>query len=485
MRLLDRYLFKELLTPLGVCLGGFLIFWIAFDLFGEISNLQQSHASFPEIVRLYWIRLPQLLLTILPVGLLLALLYALTNHTRHHELTAMRAAGVSLWRICLPYYVTGLLLSGLLYWLNEVVAPNAREQEDDLRASWTDPAAAADARIRHRGVSFQNLADKRSWLLGGFDLSSGEASNVRVSLWLPSDTRIEIANSGGKWNGTQWVLTNAFAVTVHRTASDPNPAFRSNLWLLDARLNLAPAALAALPGGGTLQISNVLCRTNLSVPATNGGIAWSISFLDPVNGEIGPLSAELPLGSRARRALFASKGTWTNGHWLFEVGREYFYRSLSDPNPIEIPFQSLVVPELTESPDLIRSELRVSSVLNQTKLLKKAELSSGEIRSYRRLHPQLSRRNQVLLETQLQARISAPWTCLVVTLIAVPFGTPSGRRNIFYGVAGSIALAFGYFILQRVGFALGQRGDLPAWLSAWLPNLFFACVGIALTFRVR
>ena len=35
---------------------------------------------------------PELLLTVLPVGLLLALLYALTNHARHHELTAMRAA---------------------------------------------------------------------------------------------------------------------------------------------------------------------------------------------------------------------------------------------------------------------------------------------------------------------------------------------------------------------------------------------------------
>ena len=32
MRLLDRYLLRELLVPLGYCLGGFLIFWISFDL---------------------------------------------------------------------------------------------------------------------------------------------------------------------------------------------------------------------------------------------------------------------------------------------------------------------------------------------------------------------------------------------------------------------------------------------------------------------
>ena len=35
MRLLDRYLFRELLTPLAYCLGGFLIFWMSYDLFSD------------------------------------------------------------------------------------------------------------------------------------------------------------------------------------------------------------------------------------------------------------------------------------------------------------------------------------------------------------------------------------------------------------------------------------------------------------------
>ena len=41
MRLLDRYLFRELLTPLAYCLGGFLVFWISFDLFTELEELQE------------------------------------------------------------------------------------------------------------------------------------------------------------------------------------------------------------------------------------------------------------------------------------------------------------------------------------------------------------------------------------------------------------------------------------------------------------
>ena len=55
------------------------------------------------------IRTPELLVLVLPVAFLLALLYALTNHARHHELTAIRAAGVSLWRLALPVRPGGIV----------------------------------------------------------------------------------------------------------------------------------------------------------------------------------------------------------------------------------------------------------------------------------------------------------------------------------------------------------------------------------------
>ena len=200
MRLLDRYLLRELILPLGICLGGFLLFWVAFDLFSELSNFQQQRAGFFQIAQIYWVRLPQLLLTILPVGLLLALLYALTQHSRHQELTAMRAAGVGIWRICLPYYLVGLMFSGLLLLINEVIAPDAREREEALRASWTDPDQANSGRAWRWNVSFFNHADLRSWSLGGLNLETGELRQPRVALFLSADAHQELlAERGIYW----------------------------------------------------------------------------------------------------------------------------------------------------------------------------------------------------------------------------------------------------------------------------------------------
>src|ERR1035441_3747532 len=71
MRLLDRYLFRELLTPMAYCLGGFLIFWISYDLFTELDDLQRQKLHLLDVVGYSIAKTPEFLVTILPVALLL------------------------------------------------------------------------------------------------------------------------------------------------------------------------------------------------------------------------------------------------------------------------------------------------------------------------------------------------------------------------------------------------------------------------------
>jgi lipopolysaccharide export system permease protein len=90
-----------------------------------------------------------------------------------------------------------------------------------------------------------------------------------------------------------------------------------------------------------------------------------------------------------------------------------------------------------------------------------------------------------MLDTKLHGRLAAPWTCLVVVLIALPFGAMPGRRNVFVGVASSIVICFAYFVLMQLGVAFGAGAYLPPWVAAWAPNVLFAVTGIVLTFRIR
>src|SRR3954462_9264454 len=111
MRLLDRYLLRELLMPLVYCLSFFLIAFIAFDLFGNLADFQKAKLSAGEVCEYYLYRIPEFLVTsyVMPMSLLLALLYALTTHRRHKNPPGMRAAAIPLWRIAMPYFAVGFI----------------------------------------------------------------------------------------------------------------------------------------------------------------------------------------------------------------------------------------------------------------------------------------------------------------------------------------------------------------------------------------
>jgi lipopolysaccharide export system permease protein len=374
MRLLDRYLLRELLMPFAYCLGGFLLVWISSDLFDKIGDFQEARLTALDIAEYYVVKSPELLAIVLPVALLLGLLYALTQHARHNEITAMRAAGVSLWRLATPYLVVGFLASAALFYVNEVFAPDAEDRAQLIKARRVESGQAKFNRHIVKNLVFYNARDQRNWNIKEFNSETLEMTSP-VVIWEQPD----------------------------------------------------------------------------------GMDVW----------------------------FYASRAIYTNGGWTFF--NAYEYRGDLGTNTAPVPtIQEAVLPrpDFTETPEEIRSEVAISSRLS-LKNRHRAELSLAELRSYLALHPILSPADASWLYTKMHSRIAGPWKCLVVVLIALPFGAVSGRRNIFAGVAGSIIICFAYFAVMEISLAAGASGYVPAWLAGWFPNIAFGMIGIWLTGRVR
>ena len=183
--------------------------------------------------------------------------------------------------------------------------------------------------------------------------------------------------------------------------------------------------------------------------------------------------------------LFARRAIRTNGVWTFFNVREFTvnWQTNSMPAPA-LQTNVLAMPQFRETPEEIQSEINISKGMS-LRARNKADIPITQILDYLHLHPHPPEAIRSWLKTKLHGRYAAPWTCLVVVLIAIPFGAPSGRRNIFVGVASSIFICFVFFVLQQLGLALGTGGYLPPWLAAWFPNLSFGIAGIWMTARVR
>ncbi|HEV2453170.1 MAG TPA: LptF/LptG family permease [Verrucomicrobiae bacterium] len=367
MRLLDRYLLRELLMPLAFCLIGIQSFIIFVTVFTDAGKIEEARLNFGQMIGYAAAASMGYLAIVIPVALLLALLMTLTHHARHNELTAMRAAGMSLWRICIPYFLVGLLATGLLFVLNESVVPRCTDWADRTLSHHSGNTTRESA----QNVGFTNDRARRKWVLPG---------NYRLG-----------------------------------SAELPHP------W-----------------------------------------VQW-----------------DLPDGSA--RILSAGRAVRTNDVWVFYDVQEFSKQDmLSMPVPT-LETNTLAMPEFNETPREIAREIEINGYFAE----RNPNIPLKDILGYLRWHPNLSPADRGRLETELHERIAMPVTCLVVALIAIPFGAAPGRRNLFVGVAGSIFICFIYFVLQRVGLAFGASGAWPAWLAAWLPNIFFGASGVFLMTRIR
>ncbi len=223
---------------------------------------------------------------------------------------------------------------------------------------------------------------------------------------------------------------------------------------------------------------------NFGFTNARGHRAWFIGEYRLATAEMFKPQVNWYAADGSIQLLRADRAVRTNGVWTFYNAAEYSQADAGAPLVPSLLTNVLAMPEFDETPNQIRSEIMISSY-QSLKKNRSSDIPLTDIFAYLRLHPNLPAADSGWLFTKFHGRLAAPWTCLVVVLIAIPFGAATGRRNLFVGVAGSIFICFGYFVIQQIGLALGSGGYLPAWLAAWLPNLIFGALGLALMMRVR
>lgn len=225
MRLLDRYLLRELLIPLGYCLSGILIFWISADIVSEMDEFQENGLDTIQVVEYYLLKFPELLAIVLPIALLLALLYAVTNHARNQELTAIRGAGISLWRLSLPYFSVGLAFSLLLFGINEFWLPGSAELAEQLLEGGGSKAGNDGGRkgIYYENVNFRNRRDDRFWNIEAYDPIRHELIKPDIEWRLPDGSERHWFAERGVWTNGAWKL---FDVEGFYYPSDPEALLR-------------------------------------------------------------------------------------------------------------------------------------------------------------------------------------------------------------------------------------------------------------------
>ena len=133
MKIVDRYLIKEYLRNLLFITLSFISLFLIIDFFEKFRMFLSNHATFPQMGSYFFFRIPMIVSQILPAAILLASLMTCGYLSRHSEITAMKANGISLYRIALPILTIAVLISLLIFFLNEWVTPYTNERAENIR----------------------------------------------------------------------------------------------------------------------------------------------------------------------------------------------------------------------------------------------------------------------------------------------------------------------------------------------------------------
>lgn len=141
-RPLDRYVFGEFWRIfLGTALG-FPILVVIIDLTDHLSKYLDRQIPRGDIALSYIYFLPESAFQVVPAAVLFATVFAIGAFTRHAEITAAKASGISFYRLIVPILVGATIATGLDWCLGEVMPVTTRMRNELLRDERTTEGVA-------------------------------------------------------------------------------------------------------------------------------------------------------------------------------------------------------------------------------------------------------------------------------------------------------------------------------------------------------
>ncbi|MFH1389433.1 MAG: LptF/LptG family permease [Candidatus Margulisiibacteriota bacterium] len=125
MKILDRYVIREMLGPFFIGVVGFILVMTVDLLFTMADLIINKGVPFLAVLKLLAYKLPSILVLTFPVSTLFGTTMAVGRFCKDNEMAAFRTSGVSLFRLARPILLVGFLVSLLAFFTNEKIVPHA------------------------------------------------------------------------------------------------------------------------------------------------------------------------------------------------------------------------------------------------------------------------------------------------------------------------------------------------------------------------
>lgn len=445
-RHLSFYIFRAHIGPFIFSLCTLMFLFLLQFVMKFIDQLVGKGLSAWTILELITLNLAWMLVLAVPMSVLVAVLMAFGDMSSKNEITAMKATGVSIYRMLAPILLGGVLLAIVLVWFNNDVLPEANHKAKTLTMD-----------IRRKRPTLSIVAGLFSQEIQGYSMlvhktfeNSNELEGITLYDYTNPNVNIVITAERG---------TISFSHDVRKLIMDLHDGEIHELDLVNMK-----------------EYKRIRFRDHRIVTAVEG-----FDFERTSEGSV--IRGDRELSARDMRYIVDSmrhaQAAIDTG--LQNLVREDFERLLrgrqaargvpeeaqrgiafgmmqARRGPI-YPLQGFEPPE---------SHARIINASVQNELLRMGMIDK-QIDQY---------------SVEIYKKYSIPIACIVFVLVGVPLGIMSKRGG--FGIAAT--LSFGFFLLYWAfligGEKLADRGLLSPFWGMWSANMLLGVLGVYLTIRI-
>ena len=202
MNILDRYVLREYLKAFFVGLLFFIALIIIVRLLDKDVKKFDDDVAYMTAVKIVLFQAPRRIMEVVPVAAFVAVFFVLGKMVQNSEFTAMKAGGLSVYRLLIPILIVTLVICGLFaLFYNRVAAPAFHEAH--LLQNQVKPR-------RGRNIVFKGK-NNRIFYSQRIALDDRKIQHLTIYEYKPEGEldRVIFAKSG-VWTATEWQLSDGY-----------------------------------------------------------------------------------------------------------------------------------------------------------------------------------------------------------------------------------------------------------------------------------
>ena len=209
MKILERYLAKQLIAPIIFCSLTLIFLVFMADLFDYLDEMVRYKTPIVQILQYYLALMPQTFVSTIPWASLLATMYVLSSFNYHNEITAMKVAGLEITSIIRPIIFIGFLLGITSFIISDQVVPKTSRKATEILKERIEKKKTKENRGVFENVTYYGGKD-RLYYARAFHVKEQKLEDF-IILWLDDKKNVKKKTVAHEaiWTGNQWELHHA------------------------------------------------------------------------------------------------------------------------------------------------------------------------------------------------------------------------------------------------------------------------------------